>query len=116
MSADAVIGTAVLTEPERDPEWPAQLYICCRVGATGKVHGCGIPVYRAGEAKTLTEQWLIENVSATRLRVRPSLNWVGRFHNDGDWQVDYVKGDRDAHGSFRLQLKAVNPGVLLELA
>jgi len=84
---DRVIGIAVLDKTDS----PERLYIRCETSA-GKHLSTEIPVYPIGSPKLMEHQWEYK-ISGDRIYMTPSVNWVGVFHNEGAWNVQFVLFD-----------------------
>ncbi len=101
--SDQVIGISVLDRMEK----PERLYIRCQC-ADGHVLVTSIPIRRKGEPKTLANEWEYEEDGDT-LRITPSLNILGTFHNAFNWSTKFVLFDEAKYlGHPGLQLKMEN--------
>ena len=85
--SDRVVGIAVLDKTDS----PERLYILCET-SDGRRLPTSIPMYLRGTPKILPAQWAYTIVGDS-LEVTPSLNWVGVFHNAGNWSVKFIEFD-----------------------
>jgi len=85
--SDEIIGTAILFEEEG----VEILLIRCKCG-NGRILPSDIPVYPVGGKRVREHQWEY-TVRGDWLDVRPSVNWVGVFHNAGSWSVKFQRFD-----------------------
>ncbi len=99
---DQIVGIAVLDKTSS----PEELHILCQTAA-GRRLQCSIPVYPAGTPKSLADQWKY-TVVGDRLEVTPSVNWIGHFHNSGNWTVQFVIFDPKEYQSAADKFRAVN--------
>lgn len=82
---DRVTGFAVLFKDDFE-----HLMIQCQC-ADGKTPYCTIPAYAAGTPKPPVEHSWEYREEGDILHVKPSVNWVGVFHNDGAWDVKFAR-------------------------
>lgn len=87
MSADRAIGIAILEANHADPSHEFLTVLCKPANAEAAY--CRIPIRPKGARKVLEHQWEYEIEPPHTLKVTPSLNWVGFFHNDGEWRIDF---------------------------
>ena len=99
---DKVIGVAVLFE-EDGIEF---LMIRCQCG-DGRILPTDIPVYPAGGTPIRNPSWEY-TIRGDELDVRPSVNWVGVFHNSGAWSVKFVRHDTSQYKYAGDQFREVN--------
>jgi hypothetical protein len=105
--SDMVVGIAVLDRRKME-DTPEELHILCQC-ADGNRRHTSIPVYPKGGQKTREHQWEY-TIRDNMLDVKPSVNWIGVFHNDGAWSIefrDFTEGEYDRPGDLFRALNGI---------